>query len=73
MGILNRLARDPVSTTTDPVQPSAADTEKVAGTADGSEHGAIATRHAVSPDVERRVVRKLDRRMVPLVAGLCMA
>ena len=71
MGIVGRATRDEPATTIAPVE-SASDPEKAEikaeGNSDGSRSPAGAT---VAPAVEKRVVRKLDKHLTPLVAFLC--
>ena len=75
MGVFSKLERHPPATKTDFVEdssekPTPADVEKV-GEAGLVEDSARPSHH-VHPEAERAVVRKLDWRVPPLVAALCM-
>ena len=69
MSLLPKLGRPAAPTATDPVQPPV-DEEKATRAAD-DDTSLPGGHHQVSPEIERRVVRKLDQRLVPLVAVLC--
>lgn len=49
--------------------PEPIDQEK--GTADERDVAVAGQRHHVDPIIEKRVIRKLDLTVTPLVAGLC--
>jgi hypothetical protein len=75
MGFLSHFEKPVPSTTDDPAATSTAahlETEKadVSPVEDGNESPNAATAHHVTPEVERRLVRKLDKRLVPLVMVL---
>lgn len=76
MGPLSRFSKPVQSTAEDPAAIQAAarfDTEKAdislagAGNTSNAENG---TPYHVTPEMERKVVRKMDKRLVPLVMGL---
>lgn len=77
MGILSRFEKRVPSTAEDPAAISTAahlDPEKQdAAQFDGGDVGSSNGRPAfhVTSEMEKRVVRKLDQRLVPLVMGLC--
>jgi hypothetical protein len=56
----------------EPAAPAIGDIEK-ANTASYKEGEHHELQHHVDPEIEKRVVRKLDRNVVPLVMALCMA
>ena len=75
MGIFDRFTRPAAPTVTDPVVDAAEspvdegkDIEKSAPTETVE---STPVRHHVSPEVEKRVVRKLDMHAMPLIAVLC--
>ena len=71
MGFFSKISREPPPTATDFVHPDegspSADLEKKAETLEDTAH--LSNRHVV-PDIERRVIRKMDARIVPLVTAL---
>ena len=75
MAVFGRFTRSAAPTVTDPAMDAAEspiDEEK--GIEKASHHEAVdaqPTRHHVAPDVEKRVVRKLDMHAMPLIAVLC--
>jgi hypothetical protein len=70
MGFWNRLTREAPPTVTDPaVEESNTDPEKAI---DETVEVTSPAGHHVSPEIEKRIVRKLDLRFTPLVAFLCM-
>ena len=72
MGIWSCYTRDEPPTATDVVEGIQNDEKALeAGSTPPAETSA--SRHHASLEVERRVVRKLDMRLVPLTAVLCMA
>ena len=75
MGLWKKVERSAPPTTTDYVEgddekSSSADVEKYGQSSDMKEDGPQP--HHVHPDIEKRVVRKLDYRVVPLVSALCL-
>ena len=73
MGFLPNLRKKKSSTAEDPaVSISAADAPDPEKDAiDHAETMRTGVVHHVDPAIERRVVRKLDFRLIPLVMGLC--
>jgi hypothetical protein len=73
MGILPGLRKKKTSVREDPAiaisEANASDPEKDA--VDHAETTRAPALQFVDPAIERRVVRKLDYRLVPLVMGLC--
>ncbi|MCJ1399258.1 hypothetical protein MMC11_002460 [Xylographa trunciseda] len=73
MGLLSKFERDPPATTTDYVDEAVpsppVDVEKARGEVQ-EEGSALAHHHHVDPEAEKRVVRKLDWRVTPLVSAL---
>ena len=76
MGLLSRFEREPPATTTDYVEevvPSPPlDVEKARGETQ-DEGNPAGHHHHFDPEAEKRVVRKLDWRVTPLVSALCMS
>jgi hypothetical protein len=75
MGILSRFAKPVPSTAEDPAAIQAAahlGTEKpdISQVEAGNKSSNEENVYHVTPEMERRVVRKLDKRLVPLVMGL---
>ena len=67
------IFKDPLPTATDPVEDSGSDPEKVpipVQQEDGSSPPEGIHQH-VNPEIEKRVVRKLDMRFTLLVGFLC--
>ena len=72
MGLFSGVVKDAPPTATDPVEDSASDPEKApipVQQEDAAPH--TPAHHHVSPEVEKRVVRKLDLRFTSLVGFLC--
>ena len=66
------LFKDPPPTATDPIEDNGSDPEKAPIPAEqGSTSSPGAAHHHVNPEVEKRVVRKLDLRFTTLVGFLC--
>lgn len=42
------------------------------GPADGKEGSGVAHHVHIDPEIERRVVKKMDRTVIPIVMALCM-
>ena len=76
MGLLSKFERQPPATTTDYVEEAVAsspvDVEK-AHVEMQDEGNAVVHHHHIDPEAEKRVVRKLDWRVTPLVSALCMS
>ena len=72
MGLFSGVIRNAPPTATDPVEESIIDPEK-APIPIQEEDATLSppARHHVSPEVEKRVVRKLDMRFTSLVGFLC--
>ncbi len=75
MGILSRLAKPVPSTAEHPtaIQAAAhlgAKKKDISQVEAGSKSSNGENVHHVTPEMEQRVVRKLDKRLVPLVMGL---
>ena len=77
MGVFSRFTRFPPATATDPVvgtstTESPIDEEKAVERSLG-EHTEVQPNSAhIEPEIEKRVVRKLDIHAMPLIAVLCM-
>ncbi|MCJ1316452.1 hypothetical protein MMC15_001773 [Xylographa vitiligo] len=73
MGLLSKFERQPPATTTDYVEEAVAsspvDVEK-AHVEMQDEGNAVVHHHHIDPEAEKRVVRKLDWRVTPLVSAL---
>lgn len=76
MGLLSRFEKPVPSTAEDPAAIATAtqvDEEKqVASQLETEGEGRNGAAAHVTPAMEKKVVRKLDKRLVPLVMGLCM-
>lgn len=74
MGFLGKFQRAPPPTSTDPVEDQTTslplDLEKTDVQGNEIESTIQSHEHHVLPDIERRVVRKMDFRIVPLVTSL---
>ena len=72
MGLFSGVLRNAPPTATDPVKDSINDPEKAPIPIQEEDATSTPpTRHHVSPEVEKRVVRKLDFRFTSLVGFLC--
>ena len=72
MGFLDRFTKAPPPTVTNSVEDAASDPEKAPiPTEQEDVSSPVPARHRVSPEVEKRVVRKLDFRFTSLVGFLC--
>jgi hypothetical protein len=72
MGILEGLARKQPATAVVPNSDGSA-VEKAAATAthDSGSESPARVQAVVAPELEKRVVRKLDKHLTPLVSALC--
>ena len=72
MGLLDRFSRNPPPTAAEPATAASDEEKGVSYHKDGDHHDGTPRRVTISPDVEKRVVRKLDLRLATLVSFLCM-
>lgn len=72
MGFLSGLRKKPPVVDSPPAAITTAnDQDPESEAIDHAEAMRIANLHFVDPAIERRVVRKLDLKLIPLVMGLC--
>lgn len=75
MALGNFFKKKPVTADTSVAQESKAPSEEMekGGPAELQEGNGVAHHVHIDPEIEKRVVRKMDRTVIPIVMALCMS